>query len=278
MKQAIFLVTSLAGLKKLTFKQKVKSLMNDQIQVTILLAMIQFDDYETARRLVQSLFKTKRLAQLNVVSLADLVTDEAGVDVAASEQFKADFEDLPLHRFEATNALERPTVRYVKNGEIVAEVKEDGNQQPLLKMRYADHQPISAAVYEAGKQFGILTYRDGKLAQALLLNQKGQVVYRFIRHAQTVNFAYTMGRTSKLKFTELISEEDDEDRVVYQDSEEQMSYEVVGYQNYDRFDSVYSFYANLLEKIIPADSGLFIDLNDNPELTPYLPQQLIFNY
>ncbi len=44
MKQAIFLVTSLAGLKKLTFKRKVKSLMNDQIQVTIILAMIQFDD------------------------------------------------------------------------------------------------------------------------------------------------------------------------------------------------------------------------------------------
>lgn len=278
MKQAIFLVTSLAGLKKLTFKQKVKSLMNDQIQVTILLAMIQFDDYEIARRLVQSIFKAKRLAQLNVVSLADLVADEAGVDVAESEQFKADFEDLPLHRFEATNALERPTVRYVKDGEIVAEVKEDGNQQPLLKMRYADHQPISAAVYEAGNQFGLLTYRDGKLAQALLLNQQGQVVYRFIRHARTVNFAYTMGRTSKLKFTELISEEDDEHRVIYRDSEEQLSYEVVGYQNYDRFDSVYSFYANLLEKIVPADSGLFIDLNDNPELTPYLPQQLIFNY
>ncbi|HBF74587.1 MAG TPA: hypothetical protein DDW71_04950 [Lactobacillus sp.] len=278
MKQAIFLVTSLAGLKKLTFKQKVKSLMNDQIQVTILLAMIQFDDYEIARRLVQSIFKAKRLAQLNVVSLADLVADEAGVDVAESEQFKADFEDLPLHRFEATNALERPTVRYVKDGEIVAEVKEDGNQQPLLKMRYADHQPISAAVYEAGNQFGLLAYRDGKLAQALLLNQQGQVVYRFIRHAQTVNFAYTMGRTSKLKFTELISEEDDEHRVIYRDSEEQLSYEVVGYQNYDRFDSVYSFYANLLEKIVPADSGLFIDLNDNPELTPYLPQQLIFNY
>ncbi len=38
--------------------------MNDQIQVTILLAMIQFDDYEIACRLVQSIFKAKRLAQL----------------------------------------------------------------------------------------------------------------------------------------------------------------------------------------------------------------------
>lgn len=278
MKQAIFLVTSLAGLKKLTFKRKVKSLMNDQIQVTIILAMIQFDDCEIARNLIHTLFNAKRLAQLKVVSLASLMADEPGIEVAADEQFHADFEDLPSRRFEATTALEWPTVRYIKDGEIAAEVREDNHQAPLLKIRYNDHQPIQAAVYEAGQQFGLLAYHDGQLAQALLLNQQGQVVYRFIRHTEPVNFAYTMGRTSKLKFTELISEEDEEQRVIYRDSEVQAYYEVVGYQNYDRFDSVYSFYANLLEKVVPADAGLFIDLSDNPQLSPYLPQQLIFNY
>lgn len=278
MKQAIFWVTSLAGLRKLTFKQKVKSLMNDQVQVTIILAMIKFDDYEGARRLIAALFQRSVLDQLNIVSLADLMADEPGIEVAAEEQFNTDFETLPSHRFDAADASKQTTVRYIKDGEIVAETREDVNQNPLSKTRFNDHQPVQSAVYEAGEQFGIMSYHDGELAQALLLNQKGQLATRFIRHTQPVSFVYTMGRTSKLAFTELVSETDKEQHVIYQDSEVQSYYEVVSYQNYDRFDSVYSFYASLLEKVVGADSGLFIDLNDNPNLAPYLPQQLIFNY
>ncbi|MFC6255177.1 hypothetical protein ACFP1H_11360 [Secundilactobacillus hailunensis] len=278
MKKAIFLVTSLTGVKKLTFKQKVASLMNDQVKVTIILAMISFDDYEVARHLIQSLFQANQLKQLNVVSLATLMADEPGIDIAVAEQFKNDFKALPAHRFEATNALERTTIRYIKNDEIVAEVKTDSNEVPLLETRFDNHQPVQSAVYEAGKQFGILNYQDGELAQALLLNQQGQLVYRFIRHTHQVNFAYTMGRSSKLAFTELIATEDEEHHVVYQESAEQSYYEVVGYQNYDRFNTVYAFYANLLQQVVVADTGLFIDLNDGPQLTPYLPQQLIFNY
>lgn len=274
MKQAIFWVTSLAGLRKLTFKQKVKSLMNDQIQITIVLAMVHFDQYAGAQRILQTLFHRSRLDQINVVSLADLVADEPGIEVAADEQFSADFESLPAHRFDSDGT----TIRYIDNGEIVAEVSEDVNQNPVLKTRFADHQPIQSAAYHAGEQFGILSYTDGQLSQTLLLNQQGQLVTRFIRHTQPVSLAYTMGRTSKLAFTEMVAETDTDQHVIYQSSEIQSYYEVVSYQNYDRFDSVYSYYASLLNNVVTADSGLFIDLNDNPRLTPYLPQQLIFNY
>ncbi|MCH5462559.1 hypothetical protein HC026_04830 [Lactobacillus sp. LC28-10] len=274
MKQAIFWVTSLAGLRKLTFKQKVKSLMNDQIQITIVLAMVHFDQYASAQRILQGLFQRSRLDQLNVVSLADLVADKSGIEVAAGEQFSADFESLPTHRFDS----EETTVRYINDGEIVAEVSEDVNQNPLLKTRFVNQQPVQSAAYQAGEQFGILSYADGQLSQALLLNQQGQLVTRFIRHTQPVNLAYTMGRTSKLTFTDMVSETDTDQHVIYQSSEVQSYYEVISYQNYDRFDSVYSYYASLLENVVTADSGLFIDLNDNPRLTPYLPQQLIFNY
>lgn len=278
MKQAIFWVTSLAGLRKLTFKQKVKSLMNDRVQVTIMLAMIRFDHYERAHHLIEAQFQRSQMLQLNIVSLADLMADVPGIEVASEEQFKSDFESLPSHRFDVTEVTGLTTVRYIKDGEITAEVTEDANQNPLLKTRFNGHQPVQSAVYEVGKQFGILSYQEGELAQALLLNRQGQLVTRFIRHIKPVSYVYTMGQTSKLAFTELVSETDKGHHVIYQDSEVQSYYEVVNYQDYDRFDSVYSFYANLLEKVVGADSGLFIDLNDNPKLTPYLPQQLIFNY
>ncbi|GAX05207.1 hypothetical protein IWT25_00511 [Secundilactobacillus pentosiphilus] len=278
MKQAIFWVTSLAGLRKLTFKQKVKSLMNDQVQVTIILAMIRFNHYEVARHLIEAQFQRSQLLQLNIVSLADLMADAPGIEVASEEQFKTDFEALPSHRFDAVDDTQQTIVRYIKGGEITAEVSEDLNQNPLLKTRFNNHQPVQSAVYAAGKQFGIISYQEGELAQALLLNRQGQLVTRFIRHTKPVSYVYTMGRTSKLAFTELVSETDKGQHVIYQDSEVRSYYEVVSYQDYDRFDSVYSFYASLLEKVAGADSGLFIDLNDNPKLTPYLPQQLIFNY
>ncbi|WP_054655981.1 hypothetical protein [Secundilactobacillus silagei] len=249
--------------------------MTDQVQVTIILAMIQFNHYEGARRLMHDLFPAEQVAKLKVVSLANLMSDAPGIEVTASEQFKSDFETLPAHRFEAAEGV---TVRYIKDGEITAEVNEDVNQKPLLKTRFDKHQPVQSAVYEAGREFGILSYDDdNNLSQALLLNQQGQLVTRFIRHTQPVNIAYTMGRTSKLVFTEMVSETE-KGHVKYQDSEVQAYYEVVSYQNYDRFDSVYSFYASVLEQVVAADSGLFIDLNDNPKLAPYLPQQLIFNY
>lgn len=278
MKTAIFLVTSLAGVKKLTFKQKIKALMNDHIQITIVLAIIKLDDNEMAKKLIQSLFHSGRLEQLNIISLASLMLDSEGIAVADNELFNDDFSSLPSHRFEPATALESTTIRYVKDGEIIAEVEQDGNDEPLLKTRFENHLPIQAVVYENGHQFGILNYQDGELSQSLLLNDDGQLVFRFIRHTKPVNFAYTMGRTSKLKFTELLSQEDEEQHIIYQASEKRPYYEVVDYANYDRFDSVYSFYAQLLQNVVSGDEELFIDLNDNPQLTPYLPQQLIFNY
>ncbi|MTV81985.1 hypothetical protein [Secundilactobacillus folii] len=278
MEQAIFLVTSLVGVKKLTFRQKLTTLMNDQIQITIVLAMIQFDDYQRARSIIRSQFYPGWVDQINIVTLASLMADADGVDLADSEQFNTDFESLPSRRFEVASPIENDTIRYIKDGEIVAEVTEDHNQQPLLKTRFEDHQPTQAAVYEAGRQFGLLYFQKGELSQALLLNKNRKMAFRFNRHEQTVNFAYTLGPASKLQFTELMPDEDENHHIVYQASEQRPFYEVVDYSNYDRFDSIYAFYAQLLQNLFTPVDGLFIDLNDNPKLTPYLPQQLIFNY
>lgn len=277
MKQAVFLVTSLAGVKKLTFKQKIKALLDEQAHVRIVLAMIKFNDYDTAERQIKRLFVGHEQL-IELITLAKIVAQYQGVPVPTNEQFDSGFEQLPNHRFEPTQDMANPTVRYIQDDEIVAEVQLDENDQPLLKTKVENHQPVQTAVYENAHQFGLLEYEAGQLNQALLLNATGQLIFRFIRHQQPVTYAYTMGRTSKLAFTNILAEVDDDRHVVYQATEQKAYFEVVDYQNYQRFDSVEAFYAQLLNQVVPDDALLFIDLNDNPKLTPYLPQQLIFNY
>ncbi len=277
MKQAIFLVTSLAGIKKLTFKQKIKMLLNENIQITVLLGMVQFDEYETAKQLIQSLVKSSRV---QVTSLAELVSKKPGITVTAKDQFVADYREFEVKQFSATDNTDNVILRYVADGDIVAEEITDAAGQLITATKISQNRPVSAAVYEDGKQIGLLHYTDGKHDESLLLNGAGELVYRFIRHNRHVTYDYEMQRTSKMAFTNLISETDEKtDEVSYHLSEERPYYEVVDHVDFHRFNSIFEFYAEFIStEFADVPASLFIDLNDNPHFAAYLQQLLIFNY
>lgn len=278
MEQAFFLVTSLAGLKKLTFQQKIKALLEEHVQITALLAIVQFDEYEIARQTLQAMIKPEQAAQFEIRTMAELVANTPGVALRAEDRFNDDFETLPSKQF-ATQTIANGTIhRYIDAGEIVAETVTDATQTPLMKTRLVDNQPVQSVVYEDQRPAGMMTYQDGVIEQAMLLNAQGELVYRFIRHQHPVTYAYDMGRTSKLVFTNLLSETDDQKHVVYQATEDRADYEVIDHVGYHRFSDAYEFYAQLLQTTVPEGAEIFIDLNDNPKLVEHLPQQLIFNY
>lgn len=79
MEQAFFLVTSLAGLKKLTFQQKIKALLEEHVQITALLAIVQFDEYEIARQTLQAMVKPEQAAQFEIRTMAELVPIRQGL-------------------------------------------------------------------------------------------------------------------------------------------------------------------------------------------------------
>lgn len=278
MDDAIFLVTSKAGVKKLNFKQKVQALLNDQIKVTIVLAMTTFDDYDTIKRYLKTLFKTQSYTMINVVTLASIAADKAGVALQPEEQFEANFESLPSRQFEANSLLTNKTVRYIDKSEIAGEVQLNASDQPLTKTAFSRYEPLNQAVYENGQLFGILAYEDGQVSQSLLLNRHGELVYRFVKRMTPTTYSYRMSHSAKLTFTDKIAETDDDKNVIYHATEDQAYYDVLSYGDYQRFEDIYGFYAAILRTVVPERAVIFVDLNDNPSLTTYLPQQLIFNY
>lgn len=278
MRQAVFLVTSLSGLRKTTFKNKVTTLVNEGVSVTVLFAMVRFDEFETARRQLKTTLKPGILAQVTTQSLADLISDAQGVALDASEVFQQDFLSLTEKQFDGV--LENDQVlRYVKDGEILGEVVKSAEGATLTMTRFSHNEPVQMAIYDEGHMVGLMDYDHGHLTQSLLLNGQDELVYRFIRHERQVNWLYSMGKTSKLQFSNQVPEvDDDTERVVYKESEQRPFYEVIDHVNYHRLGDLYEFYALILRSFDESGSDLFIDLDDNPDLVSYMPQQLIFNY
>ncbi|WP_055679720.1 hypothetical protein [Secundilactobacillus kimchicus] len=125
MGQAVFLVTSLAGLRKTTFRNKVTALVSEGEDVTVLFAMVRFDEFEQAQRQLAITFKHHELGNhLHVQSLADLVKTSTGVALTPAETFNQDFLAFEQKTFD--DAEFGGTVdRYVKDGEIFGEVIKD---------------------------------------------------------------------------------------------------------------------------------------------------------
>lgn len=279
MKEAIFLVTSLAGIRKSTFKNRVAMCLNEQGQVTVLLAMVRFNEFEPAKRQLAKTFKKKALDQIKIVTLADLVTNSQGVSLAAEEVFDQRFLTATEKVFEDPKNAANKVYRYVDAGQIFGEVVKDETDTSIEMTRFVDNQPIQTAVFDGDQMIGLLNYEDGELAQSLLLNSAGELVYRFLRHKRQVNWLYSFGRTSKLSLSNQMVEDDPkEPRIVYNTSEQKPYYEVIDHGAYHRLGDLYAFYALLLQALRKPGTELFIDIDDNQDLVSQMPQQLIFNY
>lgn len=279
MKEAIFLVTSLAGLRKTTFKNRVTMCLNEQAAVTVLLAMVRFNEFELAKNQLTKTFKPKTLDKLSVVSLADLVAGSKGVALAADETFDQSFLDLPKKTFEDSGDTNNVIDRYVDAGQIRGEVVLNAAGQTILMTRFVKNQERQTAVFQNNQMIGLLAYTDGQLTQSLLLNQDGEVAYRFLRHLRQVNWLYSFGRTSKLDLSVQMPTDDSKDeRIVYQTSEQKPYYEVIDHVDYHRLGDLYAFYAEILKALKHPGTELFIDINDNQNLVSQMSKQLIFNY
>ncbi|MBT9671720.1 hypothetical protein GPK34_06715 [Secundilactobacillus kimchicus] len=279
MGQAVFLVTSLAGLRKTTFRNKVTALVSEGEDVTVLFAMVRFDEFEQAQRQLAITFKHHELGNhLHVQSLADLVKTSTGVALTPAETFNQDFLAFEQKTFD--DAEFGGTVdRYVKDGEIFGEVIKDTDGIPLKMTQFDHNEIVQSAIFEKGQLIGLMNFELGHLSQSLLLNSQGELVYRFIRHMRTVNWLYSMGKTSKLNFSNQVPDEDSpNNRVVYRASEKKPFYEVVDHVSYHRLGDLYEFYAMVLRSFDQSGCQLFVDLDDNPDLVTHMPQQLIFNY
>lgn len=279
MKKAIFLVTSLAGLRKSRFKTRVNMCLSEKAEVTVLLAMVRFNEFAPAKQQLAKTFKKKALDQVNIVTLADLVATSQGVALTTEEAFDQRFLSATEKVFEDLDNPDNTIYRYVEAGQILGEVVKDKTDTTLAMTRFDVNQPVQTAVFQADQIVGLLNYVNGQLTQSLLLNNSGELVYRFLRHERQVNWLYSFGRTSKLALSNQMVEDDPkEPRIVYNTSDQKPYYEVIDHGAYHRLGDLYAFYALLLQALRQPGTELFIDIDDNQDLVSQMPQQLIFNY
>lgn len=284
MKNVIFLVTSIDGLRKQNFINQLKTLNNKEFETTILLAMTNFDEIWRAKESLDNLSRRFKLPNIKTITLFDIFGDRNGVELTSDDLLNVDLDKLT--KYEDSNQKDKIT-RYVDGaGNIVAETNFNKDEVPITTSLYDENNRLKqVACFDKYNQlFGIQKYIDGKLTETILLNDQQKVIFRFILHNEPMRITYTLGNNSVLSIPQDIM---DENRIENNNSgslidvDAQSNYvrrEVINYTNYERYYNINSFYREILESLDSDDSRIYVDIENITEFIAYLPNRIIFNY
>ncbi|AKP65427.1 hypothetical protein FC99_GL002516 [Levilactobacillus koreensis JCM 16448] len=292
--QIIFLVTSLDGMHKPNFSIQLMKALRQGHRVSVLVAMVNFEAVWTVREYLNRLAeKEDRVANLNLVTLADLFEEESGLTLTASERHAADLTSFDERLF-ADN--QEQVKRYLSAGHLVAELRQLDDETPMVLRQYHSDQLTQIDTYGLNGQVVGVEKMQGEVAQtSYLLNKKGEAVLRFVRHERPIEQVLNLSASSamiatkfaeakqsaaaanmtKRELTKAEAAAVDHTQIV---TTTEAYYGVLAYSNYRRFDDVYAFYQAVIGRLLTPDTRLYVDLAVNAVFSPQMPNQLIFNY
>lgn len=292
--QIIFLVTSLDGMHKPNFSTQLIKALRQGHRVSVLVAMVNFEAVWTVRQYLNRLAeKEDRVANLNLVTLADLFEEESGLTLTASERHAADLTSLDERLF-ADN--QEQVKRYLSAGHLVAELRQLDDETPMVLRQYHSDQLTQIDTYGLNGQVIGVEKMQGEVAQtSYLLNKKGEAVLRFVRHERPIEQVLNLSTSSamvatrfaeakqsaaaanmsKRELTKAEAAAVDHTQIV---TTTEAYYGVLAYSNYRRFSDVYAFYQAVIGRLLTPDTRLYVDLAVNAVFSPQMPNQLIFNY
>jgi len=292
--QIIFLVTSLEGLHKPNFTQQLTRALQRNVPIKLLVALVNFEENWAVRKFLDRLAQDdQRAAAIDVVTLAELVADQPGLALTATERHELNLSAYEERLFADSNEQIK---RYLKDGHLIAELRQRDDETPMALKQYAEDKLVQVDTYGTnGQVIGVTKLNDGVSTTSYLLNHKGEAALRFVRHERQIDRVYNLGSTSALSETEFSNAKQlvidnnmtqrernraeansvDHTEVV---SAKEAYYGVLVYATYQRYTDVYAFYQALLDQLMTAETRLYVDLVVNPVLSPRMPHQLIFNY
>ncbi|WP_125765079.1 MULTISPECIES: hypothetical protein [Levilactobacillus] len=294
MQQIIFLVTSLNGMHKPNFSQQLLQAVRKGVPVSVLVALVDFEATWQVRDYLNRLAqKNPDVQNVNLITLADLYQDEQGLKLTSGERNEPVLTDFDERLF-ADN--EEQVKRYLDAGHLVAELRQLNDETPMVLRQYQADQLKQIDTYGLdGNVVGIEKIADEVAQTSYILNAKGEAVLRFVRHERPVDQVFNLSNSSAMLATEFADAKQnaatanmtkrqrskaeaatiDHTSIV---STTETYYGVLAYSNYRRFDNLYTFYQAVLSHLLTPDTQLYVDLAVNAELSPQMPNQLIFNY
>jgi len=294
MQRIIFLVTSLNGMHKPNFSQQLLQAVRKGVPVSILVALVDFGATWQVRDYLNRLTqKTPDVQNVNLITLADLYQDEQGLKLTSGERNEPVLSDFDERLF-ADN--EEQVKCYLNAGHLVAELRQLNDETPMVLRQYQADQLKQIDTYGLdGNVVGIEKIADEVAQTSYILNAKGEAVLRFVRHERPVDQVFNLSNSSAMLATEFADAKQnaatanmtkrqrskaeaatvDHTSIV---STTETYYGVLAYSNYRRFDNLYTFYQAVLSHLLTPDTQLYVDLAVNAELSPQMPNQLIFNY
>ncbi|KRN03061.1 hypothetical protein FD13_GL000815 [Levilactobacillus senmaizukei DSM 21775 = NBRC 103853] len=294
MQQIIFLVTSLDSIHKPNFSKQLLKALQEQVPVTVLVTVMDFAATWTVREYLNRLVKHHAdVANVKLVTLADLFSQEAGLALTADERHAAQLDQLDERLFADS---EEQVKRYLRAGHLVAELRQLDNETPMVLRQYHSDQLQQIDTYGlTGTVIGIEKIQNEVAQTSYLLNEKGEAVLRFVRHDRPVEQVYNLSTTSAMlatKFgdakqnatianmTQRDRDKANEEAIDHTSivSTTETYFGVLVYANYRRFDNLYAFYQDVLSKMMTPKTCLYVDLGINAAFSPQMPNQLIFNY
>ncbi|WP_341779929.1 hypothetical protein [Levilactobacillus sp. HBUAS70063] len=294
MQQFIFLLTSLNGMHKPNFSIQLQKALQRGVQVSVLVAMVDFEAVWTVRQYLNQLArKDARVKSVRLITLAEMFAKEPGLALTAAERHAVQLDRYEQRLF-ADN--QEQVKRYLDAGHMVAELRQIDDETPMVLRQYQEDQLTQVDTYGLdGTVVGIEKIQNEVATTSYLLNQHGEAVLRFVRHERPVEHVYNLSATSAMLATEFEDAKQvanaatmskrqleraeakaiDKTQVI---TATEAYYGVLAYSNYRRFSDIYAFYQAVLSRLLTPQTRLYIDLAVNAHFSPQMPNQLIFNY
>ncbi|MGA3436428.1 hypothetical protein ACA590_16495 [Lactiplantibacillus plantarum] len=285
MEPAVFLITALADVKKESFGTRLQTLLDQQIPVRLIFASLDFGEREAFDRLLKTLIGNHQ-PNVKVANLYDIFSTVSGVtmstDTPTITEPNADRQQRVSHSDGTYD------VQYLQNEYLLATRRYFANDQLAEQQTYQDNQLIQRVFYGANAQIqAISNFNADGLKETLLLNGRGELVYRFVREQQTVQRLFNMDQSANLQLTNVETARPVSTRgkkgaeatnhLMVVDREETV-YKVMDYVNFTPLSGVYDFYRQVLDQVNYQDQRLYINVDHNVAFSAMLPDQLIFNY
>lgn len=284
MSDVIFLVTSIESVNKARFKTELKKSLRNGFKVKIIIAMIELVDSSQVLDLIQNYLKKEKInKEIEIVQLSDIFANQKGIKLTNGIQ------NLPnLSELNVVSNSEMIDTYIDDNGEIVAEkvsFNQDSGAKSYKLNIYSNNALIQTVDYGSSDQIlGIQKFNCEIPQENLLFNEQGELVFRFIAKRIKERNLYSLSNNSLIKppKTSIKMDKKDKSNLGNTDyvntSDDKFAYEIIDYINYQRINSLYEFYANLINDSVDEKTKIYIDLNNNILLSNYLSNRVIFNY
>lgn len=282
MKRAIFLVTSIQGIRKPTFLKQLLALINDHYEVAILFAMTNFDEVWQAKREFNTINEREHLPSVRIITLGDVYTDHSGILLKDNDYLNIDLTKFTSYESH-TNRLK--VTRYVDDtGNIIAETLFGDNQVRLHTILFdKNSRIIQINNYNQQDQlYGIEKCNDDFVDESLLLNTKSELVFRFTNYVMSQKINYGVAETSLIpvpaSLSEISSNKKEDPLTHYEAKGESIVTKATSYSDYHRYDDINAFYHQVLLNMNIDDARIYLDINNIIDASKYLPGKQIFNY